>query len=62
MTKTFKHKDQRRTYDYTCRLFCKAETAPNQYWVETSQEVPANMMQLSTEWANGTKVTYYGFL
>lgn len=63
MELTFKNKNfTKRNSEVTNLVYCKSVEAPNANWVPVSEEIPANLDQLFTEWANGGKATYYGYL
>lgn len=46
--KTFKHArfDGKRDYECTQICFCIAASAPTEFWAETSEEIPASMIQI----------------
>lgn len=57
--KTFKNKMfVKRNCDCTNVVFCVAENAPNDNWIETNEAIPQSMQQLWIE--NG--VRFYGWL
>jgi hypothetical protein len=56
---TFKNKNfTKRNYECTNVVFCIAEVAPNENWIETSEAMPEGMDQLWIE--NG--VRYFGWM